>query len=67
MLQLDKFRGQLADVEKEKKSLSGKSGQQARDLKETKDGLMVRALRGCPASAVGWAIPLRLVCGCRLH
>ncbi|GIL65832.1 hypothetical protein Vafri_19476 [Volvox africanus] len=37
--QLDKFRGQLADLEKEKKSLSGRSGQQSRELRETKGAL----------------------------
>ncbi|KXZ55282.1 hypothetical protein GPECTOR_3g419 [Gonium pectorale] len=36
---LDKFRGQLADVDKERKSLTGKSGQQARELREAKDAL----------------------------
>ena len=44
--QLDKFRGQLADVEKDKKSLSGKSGQQARELRELKEALNVRAGEG---------------------
>ncbi|GFR39658.1 hypothetical protein Agub_g129 [Astrephomene gubernaculifera] len=41
IVKLDKLRGQLADAERDRKSLTGKSGQQARELREAKEALQL--------------------------